>query len=269
MVEVEQPSIILESSTRKLSRILMSVALLLLLQTILLGLWAIYKVSRPLNILIRSIDDWDAVSSPDFGTLKNRSDEIGTLIRTFIRMSDEIMLKNRLLKDQATRDALTGLYNRRYFDETLRNEWDRHTRGKSSIALIMADIDYFKIYNDTYGHQKGDECLRQVAQTCSSSLLRPGDTSFRYGGEEFAFILTDTGSEGAIAVAQRLKDNVEALHLPHRNKPEGGTVSMSFGVAVSESRNGETAESASDLLGRADKALYKAKETGRNRVISI
>jgi len=269
MVEVEQPSIILESSTRKLSRILMSVALLMLLQTILLGLWAIYKVSRPLNILIRRIDDWDAVRSPDFGNLKDRSDEIGTLIRTFIRMSDEIMLKNRLLKDQATRDALTGLYNRRYFDEILHNEWDRHIRDKSSIAVIMADIDYFKIYNDTYGHQKGDECLRQVAQTCSSSLLRPGDTSFRYGGEEFAFILTDTGPEGAIAVAERLRNSVKALNIPHRNKPGGGSVTLSLGVSVSGSDKGRTIKSASELLERADKALYKAKESGRNRVISI
>jgi len=269
MVEVEQPSIILESSARKLSSILMSVALLLLLQTLLLAAWSIYKFSRPLKTLIRGIDEWDGIRPPDFGDLKDRSDEIGKLIRTFIRMSDEIMLKSRLLKDQATRDALTGLFNRRYFDETLHSEWDRHLRDKSPIAVIMADIDYFKIYNDTYGHQKGDECLRQVARTCSENLLRPGDTSFRYGGEEFAFILTDTGREGALAVAERLRKSVEDLKLPNRDKPGGGNVSMSLGVAVSKSHDDETAESASELLGKADKALYKAKETGRNRVVSI
>jgi len=269
MVEVEQPSIILESSARKLTGILMAVALLLLLQTLLLASWSFYKISRPLKTLIRGIDEWDGITPPEFNGLEDRSDEIGKLIRTFGKMSNEIIMKSNLLKDQATRDALTGLFNRRYFDETLHNEWNRHSRDKSPLTVIMADIDYFKIYNDTYGHQNGDECLRQVAQACSKNLLRPGDTSFRYGGEEFAFILTDTGLEGALAVAERIRKSIADLNLPNRDIPEGGSISISIGVAVSGGNDEETVVSASELLEKADKALYKAKETGRNRVVNI
>ena len=265
LIELEQPSVIREAGTVRLNRTLAVVAALLIIQIVLITLWVRFQISRPLGTLIGGIDSWDGLRFPDFGDLKSRSDEIGKLAGTFIRMSGEIRSKTRSLEEQAVRDGLTGLFNRRRFDETLQNEWERHRRDGNSLSLIMADIDFFKLYNDSYGHQEGDDCLRLVAQACGKNVHRPGDLPFRYGGEEFALILADTDINGAIGVAESIRKGVEELNLINEDSPIGGLVTMSFGVAVSDP-DGEI--SRDYLIRMADQALYRAKKAGRNRVVS-
>jgi diguanylate cyclase (GGDEF)-like protein len=264
LISLSQPAQITIEGVRGLIFALTIIALLLVLQIIMVALWSWYRVSRPLGLLIQGINSWDGLRLPDFGNLKTRTDEIGTLSRTFLRMSGEIRSKTRSLEDQAVRDGLTGLYNRRRFDETLNKEWDRHKREGTHLSLIMADIDHFKSYNDTYGHQEGDECLRIVAQACRRGVHRPGDLPFRYGGEEFAMILADTTIDGASGVAESIRKEIEELNIPNEGSPSDSRVTMSFGVAVSLP---DALVSKDDLVRLADKALYEAKKAGRNRVI--
>lgn len=166
---------------------------------------------------------------------------------------------NRIL---ATRDELTGLANRRRLNEVLASEWARSRRSKESLALIMIDIDHFKLYNDDYGHQVGDECLKRVAQVIQASAGRAGDLAARYGGEEFLLILTGTDAAAAQFLAENLRKSVESLELPHARSP-AGKVTISVGVAASADGGYKDAES---MLSAADQALYGAKHGGRNQV---
>ncbi len=160
-------------------------------------------------------------------------------------------------------DGLTEIANRRRFDEFIDLEWRRSLRNSTPLSLIMIDIDFFKAYNDTYGHQSGDECLKRVANTLSASLNRPGDLAARYGGEEFAVVLAGTHRAGAAAVAEALRARVESLNIPHAGSRVSDRVTISLGVAtmipVRES-------SRVALIAAADRALYDAKHKGRNRV---
>jgi diguanylate cyclase (GGDEF)-like protein/PAS domain S-box-containing protein len=160
-------------------------------------------------------------------------------------------------------DGLTGVANRRHFDDALAREWRRSGRDKDPLSLIMIDIDLFKAYNDAYGHQKGDECLKQVAQSIRSGLKRPGDLAARYGGEEFVVILPDTDMEGAVAVAEKLQNSVEGLRIPHQASDVSDHVTVSQGVATAIADPTDTPEA---LVKAADQALYQAKEAGRNQV---
>lgn len=161
-------------------------------------------------------------------------------------------------------DSLTTVANRRHFDRAMDKEWRRSFRGSREISLIMIDIDYFKIYNDTYGHQAGDECLKIVACTIKDALHRPGDIVARYGGEEFAIILPDTPATGAATVAENLRLAVESAALPHiGSKLPSKRVTVSLGVACMIPTE---ANSSKDLVNMADQALYGAKAGGRNRV---
>ncbi len=160
-------------------------------------------------------------------------------------------------------DALTGIPNRRLFEEALRREWRRAERSGETLALVTADIDFFKDFNDHYGHPAGDHCLVAVAQAMQGALARPADVVARIGGEEFAILLPSTSIEGARAVAEQVRRQVLGLQLPHAASRAGPVVSASFGVAVS----GDPAMvSPADLLRASDLALYEAKRTGRNRV---
>jgi diguanylate cyclase (GGDEF)-like protein len=162
----------------------------------------------------------------------------------------------------ARTDVLTKLDNRRSFDEALDREWRRAIRNDSVLSLCLIDIDYFKAYNDHYGHQAGDEVLRLVAETIARSLNRPGDLGARYGGEEFAVLLPDTLSLGAQAVAEHIRLAIETLCLPHHASPlEFLTVSV--GVQAVQPRG---KRQQADLIHQADVALYRAKELGRNRI---
>jgi adenylate cyclase len=170
----------------------------------------------------------------------------------------------RRLRALSTRDELTRLANRRVFNETLEREWGRALRSQTSLSLIMCDVDYFKIYNDTYGHPQGDECLRQVAQVLQSTLQRPADLAVRYGGEEFAILLPNTNGAGAVQVAEKLREAVRSRQLPHGGSQVSDYVSLSFGVA---SMIPAAHRLPAGLVQTADLGLYAAKQQGRNRVV--
>ena len=166
----------------------------------------------------------------------------------------------------ALQDALTGLANRRSFDQALEREWDRTVREEGQMALLLIDIDQFKLFNDEYGHQAGDDCLRSVATCIRSQLSRSTDTAFRYGGEEMAVVLGGTGREGAMEVALRLRQAVIALSIPHARSSAARHVTISIGVATAVSRDGGSMRMPEGLLQAADHALYRAKAEGRNQV---
>lgn len=165
------------------------------------------------------------------------------------------------LQRLSRQDGLTGLYNRRYFDRQLHGEWRRLRRLGAPLALLMLDVDYFKAFNDQLGHQAGDDALRRVAQALQLSLQREGDVACRYGGEEFAIILANTGEDGARHVAQRVMEEVAALAIEHPASPEG-RLTLSIGIATSEPAREDQPDS---LVSRSDAALYRAKHEGRNR----
>ena len=168
------------------------------------------------------------------------------------------------LAQMVHRDELTGIANRRLFEEVLANEWRRAQRDGVVLAVISADIDHFKAYNDHYGHPAGDRCLKVVAKTMAKAMHRPGDLAARTGGEEFAFLLPGTSLEGAAMIAERIHQHVLDLNWQHEASPVAGRVTVSLGVAASDRI---AAATASDLLRASDEALYQAKRRGRNRVV--
>ncbi len=174
------------------------------------------------------------------------------------------------LQTLAMTDGLTGLANRRAFDEALEREWRRSWRENLPISLLLLDLDDFKGVNDSYGHQTGDECLRVVAETLHSTVRRPGDVVARYGGEELAVILPATDEFGAITVAEQLRNTVEALQWAHgTNRAHGSVVTVSVGCGTALLQDGGKPVMAVErLLEAADKALFQAKAQGRNRVAS-
>lgn len=171
---------------------------------------------------------------------------------------------NRELTRLSAVDGLTGIANRRQFDEALDREWRRCLRLHKPLSIVMCDVDLFKQYNDSYGHQAGDECLKAVATALKDKLRRPGDIVARYGGEEFAAILPDTGLEGALRVAETMRSGIQSLGMSHEGSA-AGVVTVSLGVAAMQPQR---AEGVSLLLGAADWALYEAKRLGRNGVHS-
>lgn len=185
------------------------------------------------------------------------------IVRARVRTHLNLKLRTELLERRASLDGMTGLPNRRQFDEALQVEWRRAIRHKGHLSLIMLDVDYFKPYNDHYGHTAGDECLRRIATVLESSLQRPGDFTGRYGGEEFVLILPDTPLAGARACAEKLRDQVHELGIPHRFSPVANSVTISVGCATAFPGSDSTPE---QLLDVADKALYEAKRGGRNQV---
>ncbi len=181
------------------------------------------------------------------------------------RKQIELDLKeaNYQLNLQVNLDGLTQIANRRRFDYYLLREWQRHLRENHPLALILIDIDFFKFYNDYYGHQRGDDCLIQVAQTISHIPKRPTDLVARYGGEEFAVILPNTNSQGALSVAEEIKEVISLLKIPHLRSQVSQYVSLSLGVANIIPDHDLKLE---DLINQADQALYQAKNLGRNQV---
>ena len=170
------------------------------------------------------------------------------------------------LQQLASSDALTGLANRRCFDKNLGTEWRRGARDNAPLSLLMIDVDYFKLYNDTYGHQQGDACLRLVASSIAGADLRESDTAARYGGEEFAVILPGTTAEGARNVAERIRTFVEDLKIPHSTSNVSDIVSISVGSATMLPVIGRAE---AELVAASDLALYRAKNEGRNRVVGV
>ena len=183
--------------------------------------------------------------------------------KELVKLTRQLQEANEKLNKLSNTDALTGIANRRLFDEKIEYEWKRSRRSQQPLSLIMIDIDHFKNYNDSFGHQAGDECLKQVASALSHTLRRPADFVARYGGEEFAVIIPETDCNAASEIAETLRSAVAALHIPHVRPDNNEWVTISLGVS-SCMPNGEQA--IQNLIALADKALYKAKHAGRNRV---
>ncbi|MCZ8521031.1 MULTISPECIES: diguanylate cyclase [Paenibacillus] len=194
-------------------------------------------------------------------------DELQELAEAFNRMTHSLRTvidSNLFLQQLSTRDGLTGIANRRCYDETLEREWRSLAADSRPIALILFDIDYFKRYNDLYGHQAGDECLRQVAGILQEQV-GPGNLAARYGGEEFVVLLPGQGEEEAIRTAERFRQALASRPIPHRQSEVSGSVTVSIGIsAAAASITGDP----DDLLQEADQALYEAKRSGRNRIVT-
>ncbi len=177
-------------------------------------------------------------------------------------LTRELEQRNTELARLSAVDGLTGVSNRRSFDNALDVEWRRAARERTELSLIMIDVDYFKRYNDAYGHLAGDDCLRQVARALVQAVHRPADCVARYGGEEFAVLLPATSHGGALVVAEALRVAVSALQLDHRASDVADHVTLSLGVATLQPAPGSVS---TDLITHADGALYAAKRSGRNR----
>jgi diguanylate cyclase (GGDEF)-like protein len=188
---------------------------------------------------------------------KARENEI-TEIANQLRDLTQVLMKLSLI------DQLTGVANRRAFDQTLEQEFKRAKRNRRPISLLLFDVDHFKLFNDTYGHQAGDLCLRQLAQEVSNSIKRPGDMLARYGGEEFAIILPDTDAAGAGVIAQRILETVVSLAIRHENNSVGPYVTVSVGASTYT--GGDATFESHNLVALADKVLYEAKSSGRNKL---
>ncbi len=191
---------------------------------------------------------------------------MGTLqdITERMQFQTELQRANAQLAQLTITDGLTGVGNRRSFDQSLVSEWARSARQRQPLALLMIDIDHFKLYNDHYGHQGGDTCLREVARILTHCICRPGELLMRYGGEEFAILLLDTDNLGATFVAQRCLDRMRHAGLPHAQSRVSDCVSLSIGVASILPSLGKQPE---DLVALADAALYQAKHQGRVRYV--
>lgn len=177
------------------------------------------------------------------------------------KMNNELARSNRELHRLSSMDGLTSLANRRQFDETLEQEWQNAIDAGTALSLIFADIDFFKRYNDHYGHQAGDECLKRVASALQNTVHRPADLVSRYGGEEFVLVLPDTTDEGALAIAEKMLRNIASLDIAHENSDACDHVTLSIGIATLHPTAGSKPE---QLIEAADQMLYRAKERGRN-----
>lgn len=188
------------------------------------------------------------------------------IVRARVRNQMELKIKKDMLENLSMQDGLTNIPNRRYFDQQLQEEWQRNLRHSRPISLLMLDIDYFKRYNDHYGHGAGDDCLRRVARKLKDSLSRPMDLVARYGGEEFVVLLPETHEDGALHVANNLRVAIEALAIPHQYSCTASVVTLSIGTATHSQAHPK--KNREKLLQAADSALYRAKKKGRNRVCS-
>jgi diguanylate cyclase (GGDEF)-like protein len=166
----------------------------------------------------------------------------------------------------ANTDGLTGISNRRRFDEVLEKEYARLPRSESPLSMLLLDVDHFKEFNDTYGHIAGDECLKRIAKLVVSRLHRVSDLAARYGGEEFAGILPDTDFTGAVQLAEQIRSEVESLQIPHKTSATTDHVTVSLGVVTLTSLG---SKASTDMVAIADQCLYRAKSEGRNRVVSV
>jgi diguanylate cyclase (GGDEF)-like protein len=190
--------------------------------------------------------------------------ELRTSYREIGRLCRELAITNKQLERLAHSDALTGLANRRRFNEYLEQEWQNLCRREKPLALILCDVDFFKLYNDAYGHQAGDECLKQVAHALQASVKRSTDVAARYGGEEMAVVLPNTDRVGAMALAEAIRNNVRDLKLQHVGSKVSEYVTLSLGVACQIPTRWVSSEI---LIADADAALYEAKRTGRDRTV--
>lgn len=185
------------------------------------------------------------------------------IVRARVQTHLTLKLQSDILRSMALLDGLTGVANRRKFDEQLLRDWRQSQREQTSLSLILVDVDHFKRYNDHYGHQAGDAALQAVARVLTSTLRRPHDLLARYGGEEFVGVLPNTGLSEAVELAERMQAGVRALNLEHSGSPEAQVVTISLGVATVVARSDLAPQA---LVEAADQQLYAAKQAGRARV---
>lgn len=222
--------------------------------TILLFMFALYIAA-----IIASIRRMDINLTESMTLQYENLQMVNTLSRSNLKLQNA----NEKLETLTLEDALTELHNRRYFEMQLEVEWKRETREQKILTLMVIDIDYFKLYNDTYGHAEGDVCLKSLAQLLQSCLHRPADVIARIGGEEFVVLLPDIDSEGAKVLAQQMQHQLHLADLIHATSPLGENVTVSIGIASVVPGENTTALG---LFKAADKALYKAKAKGRNQI---
>jgi diguanylate cyclase (GGDEF)-like protein len=203
----------------------------------------------------------------DYITKPFQSEEVLARVKTHItirKLQQELEDRNRELDRLVNIDGLTQIANRRYFDTYLEHEWRRLAREQQPLSLIFLDIDYFKLYNDHYGHQAGDECLKQVAQVFEHVARRPADLAARYGGEEFVILLPNTDERGAQHLAEEIQENLQQLAIPHGSSTASSYVTCSIGIACTTPT---PAASVEIFVATADEAVYQAKNQGRNQTV--
>ena len=215
-------------------------------------------ITKPIN--------WAVLRKRVYRLLKTRwaLNELQQRYHKAHELMQQLEMANQKLERLAAMDGLTQVANRRTFDERLQEEWNRARREGLPLSLILCDVDYFKKYNDYYGHQKGDYCLQKIAEVLQDSCQRAGDLVARYGGEEFGIILAGIDSENACYVAQNIRYQLEAKGISHLANPDSKIVTLSLGIATMIPQ--ENAEP-TDLLAQADRALYEAKKQGRDRAV--
>lgn len=207
----------------------------------------------------------DKVFGEDELDILSRFADLASVALDNARLYRELQKANEELERLAVIDGLTQIANRRLFDEYLNREWKRMARERRPLSLILCDVDYFKCYNDTYGHLSGDDCLRAIAQAIQKNTKRPADLAARYGGEEFAVIMGNTAAEGAVKIAEDIRRDVRHLRIAHDSSPVDRYVTISLGVSTIIPHSECSPET---FIRMADKALYKAKAHGRDRVDS-
>ncbi|MFK5893380.1 MAG: GGDEF domain-containing protein [Pseudomonadota bacterium] len=253
---------LLESQTDKTS--LQSVIFLMLLSgtLLLLSIWLLnHYLFQPLKDIISKLDEYEkdeTVTIPNEGLL-----ELHILANAFNRLLIRLHERNQEMTRLSVLDGLTGIANRRCFDAYLQQQWQHAKKVKQPLSLLLIDIDHFKLYNDYYGHQQGDVCLRQVAKIIEQTLDKEDDMAARYGGEEFTVVLPNTKKSDAKKVAERIMGKLNQYQLKHGKSPTDPCVTISIGISSCFPAQVTTDEAC--LIGCTDVALYQAKELGRNR----
>jgi diguanylate cyclase (GGDEF)-like protein len=208
----------------------------------------------------------DEAKGLDMGAIDYLAKPIrSSIVKARVRNHLEIKRYRDYLENLSATDGLTGIPNRRWFDEQLEREWRRARRKHTPLSLILMDIDFFKAYNDHYGHLAGDDCLRQLAQALNQCVRRPADLVARYGGEEFVCLLPETNGEGTLCVANLFRKEVDRLNIPHACSSVADHVTLSIGVSAVVPAVGQPSF---DLIRRADEHMYGAKKNGRNQIRS-
>ncbi len=239
---------------------------LLTLATVAMVLLTLYLLNRllfnPISKLISNVEH--SMEGGLDTTIDERGlKEVHLLARAFNLLAHTLQSNMSELRRLSSLDGLTGIANRRAFDTRLEEEWPRALRNRKPLALLLIDIDFFKAYNDSLGHQAGDQCLREVAETLQGEMKRPGDLVARYGGEEFVVVLPDTDVFGAGVVALNIKNSLQKRALPHPASTIAPVITLSIGVnaIIPDSK-----DSSMELVGGADRALYEVKRSGRNSI---
>ncbi len=265
--EIEQERSIVRETMKKRVNITLLSLVFIVIVTMVLNLYTNIKVLRRIiHPIINLSKCVKAYARHDFTKkipVYSEKDELAELIRNVGIMRSELANSIRQLELKANIDGLTGLYNRQYFNEFLHKHWDHAKEHNFTISIILLDIDYFKKFNDTYGHLAGDECLKQISNYLIQLCNRKINIAARYGGEEFAMVLLQRNEKETLAIADEIRKEICCLKIPHKSSPIHKYVTVSVGVAtIIPDKN----LMPNDLILMADKALYRAKKNGRNQV---